>query len=398
MSKQRPDPKIEMLATSVLKPYDKNPRQHPENQLALLEKAIKEFGFTVPILIDAKNQIIAGHGRLVAAQRAGMDKVPCIRATHLTEAQKRAYVLADNRLSQLSTWDETLLREELIGVKASGVNLFDLGFDTKELDDLLKPQNGLADTVDEASDELPGAAALKDDMSFPSKLHWGIPELRTDMLAKWPKKAEVWGGEDYSGEAKDDTWYLWTFRTGTLRGAPRDRLIACFYIDDHKFDCLWEEPAKYAAKLLNLGVRVAIAPNYSLWHGQAEAVHLWATYRARWVSRYLQEAGIAIVPDINWLTLKSFEFTLLGIPKNAPAVAVQLNNVGTPESRAEYVHGLRFAMDALKPQRLVAYTAPNGQAVLDAAKLDVPVTVIESRSALFNRKLGEKSATKKGKH
>ncbi len=388
-------PKIEMIGCEALKPYAKNPRQHPENQLALLEKAIKDFGFTVPILIDTKNQIIAGHGRLLAAQRAGLKQVPCIRATHLTDAQKRAYVLADNRLSQLSTWDEALLREELIGVKASGMSLFDLGFDPKELDDLLRTTDGTPDTVEDASDELPGAAALKDDMDFKSKLPWGIPEMRADMLAKWPKKAEVWGGLEYSGDPKSDTWYLWTFRTGTLKGCPRDRLIACFYVDDLKFNCLWEEPSRYVTKLLNLGVRVAIAPNYSLWPDHAAANHLWATYRARWVARYMQEAGISIIPDVNWADQKSFEFCLLGIPQNAPAIAVQLQNANNSDEMRAGILGVRTLVEKLKPQRLVVYTAEKGIQQIEAARLDVPITFIESRSALFNRKLGGERKGKK---
>jgi len=109
--------KIEHIEIGKIIPYAKNSRSHSEHQVSQVAASIKEFGFTNPILIDADNGIIAGHGRLMAAQRLGIDKAPCIRLSHLTESQKKAYVIADNKLALNAGWDEELLRLELGEIK-----------------------------------------------------------------------------------------------------------------------------------------------------------------------------------------------------------------------------------------------------------------------------------------
>lgn len=126
---------IENLKTSLLVPYARNSRTHSEEQVAQIMSSIKEFGFTNPILIDNDGMIIAGHGRLVAAQRLDMNSVPCIRLKHLTEAQKRAYVIADNKIALNAGWDEDMLRVELGELDALEFDYSDFGFDF-ELDNV----------------------------------------------------------------------------------------------------------------------------------------------------------------------------------------------------------------------------------------------------------------------
>lgn len=106
-------PAIEMLRTAVLIPYARNSRTHDENQVSQIAASITEFGFTNPVLIDGDNGIIAGHGRVMAANTLGLEQVPCLRLGYLTEAQKRAYIIADNRIALNAGWDEDMLRLEL---------------------------------------------------------------------------------------------------------------------------------------------------------------------------------------------------------------------------------------------------------------------------------------------
>lgn len=131
------DPKIEMLPTDTLVPYARNSRTHSDEQVAQIMGSIKEFGFTNPVLIDADGVIIAGHGRIMAATRLGLKQVPCIRLGHLSESQKRAYVIADNRLALSGGWDNDMLRLEIEDLKLDGFDLDLLGFDDAELGDLL---------------------------------------------------------------------------------------------------------------------------------------------------------------------------------------------------------------------------------------------------------------------
>lgn len=151
--------KIVLRHTETLKPYENNPRQHSEAQLDRLVRSIKEFGFTNPILIDDGCNVIAGHGRLLAAELMGLQRVPTITLGHLTASQRRAYVIADNQLALNSTWDDDILQAELQALSEAGYDLTLLGWgddlptfgediDLSALDDLEDdPTAELADGV-----------------------------------------------------------------------------------------------------------------------------------------------------------------------------------------------------------------------------------------------------------
>lgn len=141
-------PQIETLDINSLIPYARNARTHSEAQIAQIAGSIKEFGFTNPILIDKDNGIIAGHGRVAAARKLNLTEVPCIRLEHLSETQRKAYILADNRIALNSGWETDLLSVEMAELKDLGINLESLGFDSDEIDALLnkiEPTAGLTD-------------------------------------------------------------------------------------------------------------------------------------------------------------------------------------------------------------------------------------------------------------
>lgn len=144
-------PKIEMLPLSSLTAYDRNSRTHSADQVKQVAASIREFGFTNPILIDAAGEIIAGHGRVMAAESLGMEVVPCIRLAHLSETQKRAYVLADNQLALNAGWDIELLRVELLDLQKLDFSLDLLGFASDDLSNWLnelEETEGLTDPDD----------------------------------------------------------------------------------------------------------------------------------------------------------------------------------------------------------------------------------------------------------
>jgi site-specific DNA-methyltransferase (adenine-specific) len=139
--------KITQKKVDSLIPYVKNSRTHSDAQVAQIAASIKEFGWTNPILVDGDNGIIAGHGRLLAARKLGYKEVPTIELADLTETQKRAYIIADNRLALNAGWDNEMLTIELNDLLADGFALELLGFDPKELGALLEPEvvQGLTD-------------------------------------------------------------------------------------------------------------------------------------------------------------------------------------------------------------------------------------------------------------
>ena len=139
--------KITQKKVTELIPYVNNSRTHSDEQVAQIAASIKEFGWTNPILVDGTNGIIAGHGRLMAARKLGHKEVPTIELKDLTETQKKAYIIADNRLALNAGWDNEMLTIELNDLLADGFSLDILGFDPKEIAALLDPEvvEGLTD-------------------------------------------------------------------------------------------------------------------------------------------------------------------------------------------------------------------------------------------------------------
>ncbi|MFC0386828.1 site-specific DNA-methyltransferase [Muricoccus vinaceus] len=139
-------PPYNRARVAELIPYARNARTHSPAQVAQIAASIREFGFTNPILVDGERGVIAGHGRLLAARQLGMTEVPTLELSHLTPAQRRAYVLADNRLALSAGWDEDLLRVELAELGAEGFDLSLTGFNELEIASFLaEPTSGLTD-------------------------------------------------------------------------------------------------------------------------------------------------------------------------------------------------------------------------------------------------------------
>lgn len=138
---------IEQISVLDLVPYAKNSRTHSDSQVTQIAGSIQEFGFLTPVLIDGSGEIIAGHGRVLAAKKIGITHVPCIRVAHLTEAQKRAYIIADNKLALNAGWDEKLLSVEIQDLGAIGFDLSLTGFTSSEFSAFLNMEssNGLTD-------------------------------------------------------------------------------------------------------------------------------------------------------------------------------------------------------------------------------------------------------------
>jgi ParB-like chromosome segregation protein Spo0J len=140
---------IELWLIDKLIPYARNPRTHSDAQITQIAASIKAFGFNNPILVDSNYGIIAGHGRLLAARQLGLEEVPVIVLDHLSETQKRAYIIADNQLALNAGWDEELLRLELAALQGEDFDVNLIGFDDRELARLLADQDAVKGLTDE---------------------------------------------------------------------------------------------------------------------------------------------------------------------------------------------------------------------------------------------------------
>ena len=371
---------IEEWPVDKLIEYARNPRKN-DHAVDRVASAIREFGFRVPILAKSDGSLIDGHLRLKAARKLGMDTVPVLLADDMTDVQVKAFRLSINKMAELAEWDEELLALEFAELEEMDFDLGLTGFEDIDFDKFLEEEQEEIEKIEDVSEQLPGAMALKVDMEFVSNLPWNIPELKADMLAGVPPNLKTWAGPDATPD-DGKSYYMWNWRTDSLKGSPKDRLMIGFYTDDCRFEQVWGQPDKYVSQMLNLGVSVALTPNFSLWSDQAEAIHLWATYKTRWLGRYMQEAGIAVIPDVNWASEESFKFCLLGIPKNPPAIAVQLQTVKTDEEIRAAIYGVKRAIKELNPQAIIVYGHKCAVKIMDEVKFTGVIHFLENRTAL----------------
>lgn len=146
--------KFELVSIDKLVPYANNARTHSPAQINKLRSSLREFGFINPVIINRDFGIIAGHGRVLAAREEGISEVPCVYADHLTEAQKKAYIIADNRMAMDAGWDEEMLRIEIESLQADAFDLALTGFDEKELSKLFGDGNDVKDDDFDVDEEL----------------------------------------------------------------------------------------------------------------------------------------------------------------------------------------------------------------------------------------------------
>lgn len=152
---------MKLIATSELIPYVNNARTHSGEQINKLRSSLREFGFINPVIIDRDYNVIAGHGRIMAAKAEGIEEVPCVFVDYLTEAQKKAYILADNRMAMDAGWDEELLRVEIESLQAEAFDIGLTGFDDKEIADLFASDDDVEDDDFDVDAELEKAPVTR---------------------------------------------------------------------------------------------------------------------------------------------------------------------------------------------------------------------------------------------
>ena len=213
--------KILMMRTSMLRPYEKNAKTHPAEQVSRIARSIEEFGWQQPLVIDKDNVVVIGHGRLMAAKKLGLEKVPVVKADNLTDEQIRALRLADNKTAE-SSWDDGLLRLSLDEI--TDIDMTDFGFNLDFDDDM---DNGDDDIDFRDPSCQHNVFENQERMQFPTESFYGMPimaptQTTGDQMLRFMDWKEVSDPENY---------------------------IAHFYYDDYKFISAWREPDKYLDRL-----------------------------------------------------------------------------------------------------------------------------------------------------
>ena len=264
--------RLEHRTVASLIPYARNARTHSEEQVALIAGSIREFGFANPVLVDGENGIIAGHGRLLAARKLGLEQVPVIELAHLTPTQKQAYILADNKLAERAGWDRALLALEVGELAELGVDLASLGFEAGEIDALL--HDGAPDPREEETPEVP-----EHPVSRPGDL-WVLGNHRL-----------------LCGSATDPA------DVGRLLGGVRPHLMATDPPYGVSYDPAWRARAgagatKRTGKVMN-DDRADWREAWALFPG--EVAYVWhGALHASTVAESLEASGFAIRSQIIW--------------------------------------------------------------------------------------------------
>ena len=306
---------ISDIELSKIKSYKNNARKHPKKQISALAESIKIYGFNQPILIDRNNVIICGHGRVQAAKQLGLKEIPCIFSDGLTDEQIQQFRLVDNQISALSTFDNDLLKFELAEIDIDfdmGVFGFDIAKIFEEKPDNYKQTKNLDNF-------------FKADIQGDNE--WGIPETNPCNI-------------DLSG-----VQWLSFGEKASIKNP--ENIALHFYIDDYKFNTLWENPDKYID--LFRGCKAVITCDFSNYADMPKAQQLWSHYKRQWLGKYWQDNGVNIISSLSWANGQIYDWSFSGIPEGT---TVALSFVGDNIDKQKSIDELRDVINSVKPSKI----------------------------------------------
>lgn len=303
-----------------LKPYSNNTKEHPQEQIDEIKESIARYGMNDPIAIWGKaNTIVEGHGRFEALRQMGIKEAPCIRLDHLTDKQRREYTIAHNKTTMDSGFDKDMLFLELPGL--------DLGF------------LGYVDEPEEEEDD--GYYGDEREKTY-SKMN--LRDYDAERAAgKWDMPI-LKATDHIPGDLISFNYMLTSKDYG--KGIH-------FYIDDYQFERLWTTPDKYIDKLGMFDC--VLTPDFSLYLDMPLAMQIWNVYRSRLIGQIMQDAGITVIPTLQWADERSFDFCFDGIE---PGGVVSVSTIGVKRDKNAggiWFAGMDEAIKRLRPSHVVCY-------------------------------------------
>ena len=317
---------IKNIGVDKLVPYPNNAKKHSDKQIDKIASSIEQFGFLSPILIDNEYNVIAGHGRLQAAKRIKLESVPCVFIEGLTDAERRAYILADNRLSEFGQWDH-----ELIGIELNDLADMDLGFN---IDDFEFPDIDLDDGSGFYGDErVRTNSAYNLDIAHDTEMttdFWQMPVIENQGFV--PDRLM---GFNYAKSSKDKAAGIH------------------FFIDDYQFERIWNYPEKYVDILKQY--ECILTPDFSLYMDMPMPMKIWNVYRSRQIGAYYQQQGLIVIPTISWAEPETYCFCFEGIPQGS---IVAVSTIGVKENEVAlniWKDGMQKMMEVIEPSCVLVY-------------------------------------------
>jgi hypothetical protein len=379
------------VALKGLKYYHENPRRGNVEKVA---ESLKNNGQFKPIVVNRgtytgrPNEILAGNHTAKAARSLGWTRIN-VMWVDVDEDRARAIVLADNGSTDDATYDVQILSKLLDDQKSSVGNLVGTTYNDETLNKLLVEINtdplASVDKIEDAPGDLDGVADLNKYVFFQSNADFDIPELRIDMIPqRLPEHLDIWAGIEIDGDraADEDQWWLAQWHTGT-RGIPFERSILSLYTEDFHFEGLFYDPALNTKKIMNCGITTCIMPNFSVNQDWPIYTWIWAAARSAYVGRYWQEAGLYVIPDIQYGgSDEALDLCLQCIPEEAPVVAAQVQTLrGDPDRIRTTARLLKQAEDKIGFGQILIYGHTDADKVVEYAGLDAEVVRVANRTA-----------------
>lgn len=375
----------------LLKYYYENPRIGNVEKVA---ESIKENGQFKPIVVNRgtltgrANEILAGNHTAKAARSLGWKNIN-VTWVDVTEEHARRIVLADNGSTDDATYDVQVLAKLLDDQKNSVGHLVGTTYSDEVLGKLLVEVNtdpmASIDKIEDAPGDLDGVQDLNKYVFFQSDKDFDIPELRLEMIPpRLPEKLDIWAGIEIDGSrAKDeDQWWLAQWHTGN-RGIPFDRSILSLYTEDFHFEGLFYDPAMNTKKIMNVGITTCIMPNFSVNQDWPIYTWIWAAARSAFVGRYWQEAGLYVIPDIQYGgSDEALDLCLQCIPEGAPVVSAQVQTLrGDPDRIRATARLLKKAEERIGFDQILVYGHTDADKVVQYAGFNAEVVRVSNRTA-----------------
>ena len=337
----------EEIRVKDLKFDHRNYRKHGKRNKQLIKKSVAECGLGRSVVVDAENCLVAGNGLVSSLDKKTKVKVVETDGTELVvvkrtdlktnDERRRNLAVMDNSASDSSEFDLKMIAEDF-----SIPELNEMGVDLPEIK--VEPE-------EEYLVEEPNILEYNENVFFPSKNKFDIPELRSDRLYSGPIDDVCFGPRDNLEKGKT---YLCLYGQHKLDNTAKGNVIG-FFVDDRRFEVVWNNAVLVLNKFKEIRPKALMAPNFSLWADEPLPYQIMSWYKTQWCARYWQEAGFDIIPTLNWSSKKSFEFCFLGLPQSIPLVAIQCRNIRTEKEKRRFLEGLLKAKEVLNFKKCVCY-------------------------------------------
>lgn len=332
--------KVNVIYKSVddLLPYANNPRLN-DGAVDAVAASIKEFGFKVPIIVEADGVIVTGHTRLKAARKLGLNQVPVIVASDLSPEQAKAFRLADNRVSELAQWDMGKLDIELGNI--ADIDMGDFGFDLSTESDKHEDDDSWYGDERKRTDNAYNLGIV--DFTNMTDDFWQMPVIKND------------------GFIPDDLIGFNYAKTSKSKQAGIH-----FFVDDYQFERVWNKPGAYADVLSQY--ECVLTPDFSLYLDMPMPMKIWNVYRSRQIGAYYQSLGLKVIPTMSWAEDATFEFCFRGVPQGSVVAVSTIGVKDDANALRIWRDGMTEMIRQIEPSTILVY---GGELDFDYGSIDV---------------------------